>query len=164
MPYDLYKSAVEISKPAHMIYAYSMTSHLVKLSEFYHSYCEQKGIEIDWGKFPSIWELKLIVDHVRKSSNPIEYSERFTMKCFPEKGDTAKEYIANLECVDHLQRVSVPTMMISAKNDPTSNFSMMPWDLMKANSNIVHIYTPLGGHLEFMCDMYRNRWYKYPMT
>lgn len=69
-----------------------------------------------------------------------------------------------MNCSNAVDKLDIPTLMISARNDPTNRHDLIPWDKIRKNPNIIYIYTQKGGHLEFMSDLFRNRWYKFPMS
>jgi len=98
---------------------------------------------------------------VKSSKNPIEFTNNFSLLAY--NYDSAESFYAKMNCSDAVSKIKVPTLMISAKNDPSNRHDLIPWDNIKANSNIIYLYTPRGGHLEFMSDFYMNRWYKAPM-
>ena len=127
-----------------------MLSYCVQLSEVYKDLCKEKGIEIDW-------------DALHKLSRPVDFVEQCSYKIEkvvnPEVTDL--ESLWNLiDSTPYISKVKIPTMFVSAKNDPVHNETTIPWEEIKANENIVYVNTPRGGHLEFMVNYGRQRWYK----
>lgn len=132
-----------------------MVKALIRLSSVYKDLVKEKGIDINW-------------DIVENCTSPMVFTKEFGYKInkfhYPDKITTLDSYFDTMDCKESLSKLNIPTMMISAKNDPISRPDIIPWDKIAENENIVYVYTPRGAHLEFMINHGRNRWYKKVMT
>lgn len=132
-----------------------MVKALIDLSHVYKDLIKEKGIDINWKA-------------VDGSTNPMTFVKEFGYKInkfqYPEKITDLESYFSLMDCTEDLTKLKIPTMMVSAKNDPIHSPKDMPWEQIESNENIIYVYTPRGAHLEFMVGIQRNRWYKPVMT
>jgi hypothetical protein len=132
-----------------------MVKALINLSHVYKDLVKEKGIDIDWN----------VVDG---ASNPMTFTKEFGFKInqfqYPDTITDYESYFEKLECTSSIPKLKIPTMLISAKNDPIHTPDIMPWAEIEGNDNVIYVHTPRGAHLEFMVNQGRNRWYKKVMT
>lgn len=95
-------------------------------------------------------------------NNPYDFTEHFSLKVTPESR-TVKDFYEHMNCVPLIKDIKVPTLMIMAKNDPTSRHDMIPWKDILNNDNILYAYTPRGAHLEYLVEARRRKWFCQPM-
>jgi predicted alpha/beta-fold hydrolase len=108
------------------------------------------------------------LDTIKNCTDPLTFTNLFTYKYHqhinPEKFDTIENFFSYLDSTPFIKSLKHPSLLISAKTDPISKPSLIPWEEISQNENIVYAYTPRGGHLEYMTGWERTRWYKKTMV
>ena len=68
------------------------------------------------------------------------------------RGDDVKGKLSlyrDLSCMSHLPRITTPTFVITANDDPIIKAKTVPIDDLKRNPNILHAHFSHGGHANF---------------
>lgn len=144
----------QMSKPYNFHYSKLMMRDVKKLTNVYKPLCEEKKIDINWKKLNSIF------------ANPETYMNEFYFKIHNELNPKAfpdKDSLYNkIDATEALKDVNIPTLIISARNDPMRR--EMPVEEIQANENLILVEAPRGGHMEYMVNYGRQRWYKRVMS
>eukprot|EP00770_Monocercomonoides_exilis_P010848 MONOS_10795.1-p1 / transcript=MONOS_10795.1 / gene=MONOS_10795 / organism=Monocercomonoides_exilis_PA203 / gene_product=hydrolase-like faamily protein / transcript_product=hydrolase-like faamily protein / location=Mono_scaffold00505:28575-29369(-) / protein_length=265 / sequence_SO=supercontig / SO=protein_coding / is_pseudo=false len=72
-----------------------------------------------------------------------------TFTCKLSGYNTGLEYYADASSARYIDGIQIPTLFISAKNDPISLYSGIPLNEIEKNKMTGAIITPCGGHLGF---------------
>lgn len=83
---------------------------------------------------------------------------------FPGKFNTFEDFCKSHESTPYLQKLNIPTLMISARNDCTCREDLIPWEEISKNEKLFYVYTKKGAHLEFLTGVNRYRWYRGVMS
>ena len=112
-------------------------------------------------KFEKIEKFNFL-EFLESCRNPRKYCEEFykiykfqDTKKFPN----FETYMGYIDAYNSVASLKIPTLLISAKNDPMSHIDFIPWEHIESNENIIYAYTPHGGHLDFMVGPHRDRWF-----
>lgn len=60
---------------------------------------------------------------------------------------SADEYYRDMSCINHIHKINVPLLCISAKDDYITTAKAIPYDDINLNENIILLVTDKGGHL-----------------
>lgn len=63
--------------------------------------------------------------------------------------DGADHYYAECSSMHFIEPISIPTMIVNAKNDPIVPFSSLPVDALRSHPNVTLLATDDGGHCGF---------------
>jgi hypothetical protein len=105
------------------------------------------------------------VDTVKRSTTVTEFDQSVTAPTFGFS--TADEYYRFASCVYDLPYLNIPTLLLSAMDDPISHQDLIPYNEVKVNPNIVLALTANGGHLgwfEATGILPRKRWIQKPIV
>lgn len=96
-----------------------MVKSLIRLSHVYRDLVKENQIDIDWSVVDSA---KLPMTFTREfgfKTDQFEHKNRF--KDFDD-------YLSHMDCKEALTKLQVPTMLVSAKNDPIHTPDIIPWE------------------------------------
>jgi len=140
VPCDLKGSVESISKSENKIY---MNGFLKTLKEK----AKQKQVQ-----FP---ESNLDMEKINNATSFYDFDGLVTA---PIHGFlNAKDYWKKSSCKQYLKDITLPTLLISAKDDPFLNDTCFPIDESKINDNFTFIQTKYGGHLGFVAGFNLNK-------
>lgn len=95
-----------------------MVKSLIRLSHVYKDLVEEKKIDVNW-------------DLVNNATDPMTFTREFGFKTeqFEHKNRFRDfdDYLSHMDCKEALTKVKVPTMLVSAKNDPIHTPEIIPW-------------------------------------
>lgn len=100
-------------------------------------------------------ELGINIEEVYKSERSFEFDSVFTCKLLGYKNP--EHYYRKSSCIKYLHRVQVPTMALSALDDPVVTSDCIPHEEFKANPNLVLVETLRGGHIGWFTGMSPTR-------
>lgn len=131
VPWDLFKACESIEKPGLNM---MLNKHLADLL------CQtlKKQDHLDWGD----------LDDTFKSRTIREFDSKFTCKAFGYS-DT-NEYYTDATLHTKLHQFQIPTLCLSAADDPFQPLEALPIEEFKKCKNIAAVVTARGGHIGFM--------------
>ncbi|XP_034253044.1 protein ABHD1 [Thrips palmi] len=131
VPWDLFKACESIEKPGLNM---MLNKHLADLL------CQtlKKQNHLDWGN----------LDDTFKSRTIREFDSKFTCKAFGYS-DT-NEYYSDATLHTKLHQFQIPTLCLSAADDPFQPLDAIPVDEFNKCKNIAAVVTARGGHIGFM--------------
>ena len=156
-PFSVQDSMKKLSSIQHRVEAMAIAPALIDFAEVYRDLCKEKGIDIDW-------------DRVKKCTTPECVGRNFRYPVYIqtrgiEKSELSfEEYIARSDATNLIPKISIPTMILNTRNDPTLDVRTIPWKELRSNSNVIHVLGDRGYHIEYMTGNDRERWYKRVMT
>ncbi|KAJ3309528.1 hypothetical protein HDV04_005968 [Boothiomyces sp. JEL0838] len=108
----------------------------------------------------------LDMDKVNKATNIMEFDAAATSKGFGYK--TVHEYYRFGSCAIDIPYITVPTLLLTALDDPISNCEVIPYYEIESNPNVVLATTGAGGHLgwfKFSPELVpTQRWFAKPIS
>lgn len=108
-PFNVYEAAVSANKLKHIIYGNFLTQKLVERVEFnidaVNKIKAQKNIDFDLNK-------------VKRSLITFDFDKNFTFKFLDV--ECSEKYYLQFSCIDHIDKVDNPSLIINSKNDPIS--------------------------------------------
>ncbi len=132
VPCDLKTGAERMSRKANALY---MKRFLIDLHKKVRWKIEQFPDRIDDRGYDRIKDFK-------------QFDDRYTA---PVHGfRDAEDYWARCSCKPHIPGIAVPTLIVSAKNDPILSPQCYPIDEAAANPNVTLLMPRSGGHVGFM--------------
>ena len=88
-----------------------------------------------------------------------DFDEEFTIKVH-KKFKCAAAYYNAASCLDYVENITVPTLVMHSKDDPIVPVDCVPIDECLANPNMICALTRRGGHVcYFMENDGSKRWY-----
>lgn len=87
-----------------------------------------------------------------------DLDENFTSKVHPQFRSVIEYYNAS-SCLDYVEGVTVPTLVLHSKDDPVVPVDVVPIDECKANPNIITVLTRRGSHVCYFMRTGERRWY-----
>ena len=82
-----------------------------------------------------------------------DFHEGFTVKVFGYKN--VEEYLEAAKVnEEHIKNISVPTLLLHAKDDPITTIKCVPVNALMHNKNIIYVETKNGGHV---CWFYKTK-------
>jgi len=118
------------------------------------AHCLVESIKEVRHHFEDKWDLDLVF-----SSKTIrEFDSRFTTKMFGYK--SVNEYYKAAKLTDRLSNIMVPTLSLSAEDDPFQPAESLPFDAASRSSHVAILATKYGGHIGFMEGIFPT-WYQY---
>jgi len=132
VPCDLQSSSIQLAKPANRIY---MLRFMANLRQKVRALAKSMPGKIDDRGFAQLRSFK-------------HFDDRYTAPIHGFKD--AEDYWRKCSCKPFLKSISVPTLLINARNDPFLGEDCYP--IEEANENPkLHLETPLGGgHVGFI--------------
>ena len=132
VPCDILASSYEFSKPKNFIY---LKQFLISL--------KQKARKKD-KLFPNQFDLESVL----KATNFFEFDDAFTA---PINGfDNAVDYYSKVRCLNVLDKIKPPTLLVNALDDTFLSPNCFPIELAKKMDNFYLEMPTHGGHLGFM--------------
>jgi predicted alpha/beta-fold hydrolase len=131
-PCDLHSSVVELSRPMNKMYLENFLGTMRK-----------KILE----KHNTIGLSKVDIKHLRKIKTFEEFDSRFTAPLHGFRD--AFDYYEKGSCKDKLKNISIPTLMVNAKNDPFLGKDCYPVKEAAENPNLYLEMPKSGGHVGF---------------
>ncbi|OQR91097.1 serine protease family S33 [Achlya hypogyna] len=96
------------------------------------------------------------LEHLRTATNLREYDDRFTRLVFGF--DTVSDFYRQASSVHYIKHIAIPTLFVSAHDDPICVHQGIPYDDCAANPNVLLAVTHAGGHLGFYEGPARLPW------
>mmetsp|Transcript_33693 Transcript_33693/g.41537 ORF Transcript_33693/g.41537 Transcript_33693/m.41537 type:complete len:141 (-) Transcript_33693:97-519(-) len=87
-----------------------------------------------------------------------EIDEHFTIKVHPQFKSVIGYYNA-ASCLDWVEHVTVPTLVLHSEDDPIIPVDCVPLDECQANDSIITALTRRGSHVCYFMHNGRRRWY-----
>jgi uncharacterized protein len=132
VPCDLECSSVQLAKPANRIY---MLRFLTTLRQKVRALAQLMPDKINDRGYQELRNFK-------------DFDDRYTA---PIHGfENAQDYWRKCSCKQFLNTISVPTLLINARNDPFLADECYPADEAESNLNLHLEIPPQGGHVGFM--------------
>lgn len=78
------------------------------------------------------------------------YDEYFTRKVLGYK--SADDYYRNISCVSQIEKINIPLLFISSKDDMLTSAKAIPYDDIRLNPNVFLLATDHGGHMCFISN------------
>lgn len=130
-PADLSKSCAKMIERKNFIYDIKFRQTLVE------------KIKQKYEMFPN----HVPVQDLKKVKSLRDFDEYFTgpMNGFSD----AEDYYAKCNCKQFLHRTSIPTLMITAEDDPFFTRHSLPYDIAKETELLFFMPTKFGGHVGF---------------
>jgi len=88
------------------------------------------------------------IDTVLKSQTIREFDSNFTARHFGYKN--VEEYYSNASLHDKLHLIEVPTLCLSAADDPFQPLQAIPLKEISQTKNVAVVVTSRGGHIGFL--------------
>ena len=103
---------------------------------------------------------------LEKTKTVLEYDEVTTRRCFGYK--TVHEYYRFGSCVIDIPYIDIPTLFLTALDDPIAVAEVIPYFEIKANPNTILATTEKGGHLGWFVAtpgyiLPHKRWFPKPV-
>lgn len=95
-----------------------------------------------------LFESNCDLDHVFSSKTIREFDTRFTTKMFGYKN--VNEYYTAARLASRLDKIKVPTLALSALDDPFQPGDSLPTEGAERSSHVAILATKYGGHIGFM--------------
>ena len=119
----------------------------------------QTSSEIEWKTYQEMLKLfKIDYNKLKKVETWRDYDEEFTIKVHPHF-KTAVAYYNASSCLENLDGIKVPTLVIHSKDDPVIPVDCVPINECMANEQIICAITRRGGHVCFFMNDGKHRWY-----
>jgi len=132
VPCDLASSSKQLAQTKNVIY---MKNFLGSLKQKLRDKKELYPHQIDLTNFSKI-------------KNFYDFDSKYTA---PMNGfASAEEYWLKSSSKQYIEYIKVPTLMVSAKNDPFLTPECFPYEMVKRNSRVVLETPEFGGHVGFM--------------
>jgi uncharacterized protein len=90
-------------------------------------------------------QLGIDLNEVYNSKNSIEFDSKYTCKLLGYSNP--EEYYNDSSCVSLLDKIRVPTLAISALDDPVVTKDCIPYEKFESNPYLLLAVTKRGGHL-----------------
>ncbi|KAJ8323450.1 hypothetical protein QVD99_005160 [Batrachochytrium dendrobatidis] len=154
-PFDLLGGmrALQRSWIGHNIYSPTMTKNLSKLFNSHaHNFKDAKELDLDG---------------IRDAKSIIDFDEACTRRAF--NYHTAEDYYRDASSAQYVPSIAIPTLMLSAKDDPVSSSELWPWRECLYNPHVILATTSRGGHLGWFEAKWSNvlsparRWFAKPV-
>ncbi|KDO35075.1 hypothetical protein SPRG_01139 [Saprolegnia parasitica CBS 223.65] len=137
-PYDLLASNRNLmhSWLHNLLYRSALTTNLVTL------FFEKSNAHTHFVQHPAI-----DLNHLRSAQSVWDFDDRLTRHVFGYA--TVSDYYRDASCSQYLKHIRIPTLCLTAEDDPISIHTGIPYDDCEANRHIVLAVTERGGHLGF---------------
>ncbi|SDG12240.1 hypothetical protein SAMN04487996_115106 [Dyadobacter soli] len=73
--------------------------------------------------------------------------------------DCADHYYAECSSMHFIEPISIPTMIVNAKNDPIVPFESLPLEVLRAHADVLLLATEDGGHCGFRPARLKDEFY-----
>ncbi len=147
------KSAVAVSVPA------NLKSSAEVLSKWYNKVYMQRFLKSLIGKMKmksSMFPHIIKVEGIDSITDFYEFDERYTAPLHGFEG--ALDYWNKCSSINYLDKIKIPTLFLSAENDPFLHPDCFP-DVSDFNNPFLHVeYPRQGGHVGFLSGYKGNSW------
>lgn len=135
VPWDVFKGTESIERPGINL---MLNNHLAScLTGVVHDLREMLRTKGPW-----------VLEEVMKARTIREFDSRFTSKAFGYKD--VDDYYSHATLHNKLHNIHVPTLCISAGDDPFQPFNAIPIENAQKVENLAILVTSHGGHIGFM--------------
>lgn len=132
-PYDIYASAKTLSSGfGAYVYNPAMMGSLL------HIISKNQSIV---SKYPNVMKSKILPD----------FDSSYTIKLYGYKD--VHEYYDPMQLHRVVPKFKAPTLVLCSDNDPMTDTSLMPFDVIEKSENCVFIQLAEGGHVSFVTGM-----------
>jgi predicted alpha/beta-fold hydrolase len=101
------------------------------------------------------------IEGALKTTRTWDFDELFTRRVFGF--NSPEEYYDTASCRHVLDGIAIPTMSISALDDPVITPDCIPYESFKKNPNTLLVVTRTGGHIGWFQGLHTpQRWYPKP--
>lgn len=139
-PCDLHSSVALLDEPRSRIYKNRFLSKL------------KPKMAIKARQFPDV----INFDNIRKVKKWKDFDNYFSAPINGYKD--ADDFYTQASCINYLEGIKVPSLLVNAKNDPILTPECFPYDLAR-NHECFYFESPeLGGHVSFSLDFRANSW------
>ncbi|MEQ9404670.1 MAG: alpha/beta fold hydrolase [Cyclobacteriaceae bacterium] len=95
-----------------------------------------------------IMEMDIDIEGIERVKTFRQFDEKFTLKLFPGFRDT-DDFYSKITSDQYLDKITVPLLIVNAKNDPMLGEKCYPIELAR-KSQLIHLEMPdKGGHVGF---------------
>ena len=101
---------------------------------------------------------KLDMESLARAQTWRDLDEGFTIKIHPQFKSVIEYYNAS-SCLDYVEGITVPTLVMHSKDDPVVPVDCVPIDECQANPNIITALTRRGSHVCYFMHAGTRRWY-----
>ena len=99
----------------------------------------------------------LDMDKLQAAETWREFDEEWTIKVHPFK--CAAAYYNAGSCLEHVEGITVPTLVLHSKDDPVVPVDCVPIPECRANENVICALTRRGSHVCYFNFDGKSRWY-----
>lgn len=153
-PWDFTDSShhVRYTSLGHYVYSPTMAQSLLKLlNEHYDTHLKDDVYIEEFKSNPQDFKIELLRD----------FDDLITSRIFGF--NNADEYYRLALPIQRLNKVRVPTLIVSSKDDPITGSRSFPYSEVKINPYTSLIVTSIGGHLGWF-KFNGGRWYTNPVS
>ena len=105
-------------------------------------------------------EKKIVLKEVVKARSSLEFDQKFTIKLYGY--ENTDEYYKQASVASSLNKIQIPVLALSSKDDPVVTASCIPYEQFYHNPNLVLAITNVGGHVGWFTGLSPKRWYPKP--
>ena len=98
------------------------------------------------------------MDKIARAETWREIDELFTIKVHPQFKSVIG-YYNKASCLDWVEHVTVPTLVLHSEDDPIVPVDCVPLDECQANEKIITAITRRGSHVCYFMHTGKRRWY-----
>lgn len=132
VPVDLAAGCIKISKPGNRLYALRFLRNLKKKAQLKHQ------------QFPD----KFPLNGIDKINDLWAFDDVYTGPVHGFKN--AQDYYNKSSSINFLENITIPALIVNAKNDPFLPDECYPYEIANKNDNITFETPKHGGHVGFM--------------
>ena len=82
---------------------------------------------------------------LKRTSSLREYDEHVSRRIYGF--ESLEAFYAEQSCAPRLHKIRVPTIFLNARDDPIASATVIPYDALQQNPNLLLLTTAAGGHL-----------------
>ena len=101
---------------------------------------------------------KLDLNKISKLETWRDLDEFFTIKVHP-RFKSVIGYYNESSCLDWVEHISVPTLVLHSEDDPIVPVDCVPLDECQHNPNLITALTRRGSHVCYFMGTGKRRWY-----
>ncbi|KAJ1801183.1 medium-chain fatty acid ethyl ester synthase/esterase 2 [Coemansia sp. RSA 2399] len=151
-PYDMYKVIEHLDSQR---FSFSRFYDIAILNFLKNAFRDNKDQIL---KLPVDMDVKKITS----SSGIMEFTEEMTRKAFGY--NSAKELLDYSSCKNYMDDIKIPTLFLNSLDDPICIKSLIPFEKIFNNPNLVLALTENGGHIGYMGGTWPTSWVEHPVT
>ncbi|KAJ3046088.1 hypothetical protein HDV00_003838 [Rhizophlyctis rosea] len=102
------------------------------------------------------------MEQIMKARSIIEFDDQVTRRAF--KYRTVHEYYRRGSSAQYVPDVAIPTLLLSALDDPVASSEAIPYYEAMSNPHVLLATTDRGGHLGWFEGIWPRRWFAEPVT